>query len=224
MDTTSRRLGRVLAIEAACVVSLLAAFAPGSAVAAPARLACAEQHGRTIASNKSARVYQNNGKTFGCLYSSNRRVQLGTYGSALGETVGQRNVQLAGRFVAYEEYTEARRLLLYAVRVVDLRLRKRVSVSPTGRTLDFAYLGYGIGPTTMIRLRSTGQVAWIVRDITLRTPRYEVHKHDGRDQLLAAGDDIDPVSLGLIGRTLSWIQAGRRLRATLGPAAKGDDT
>jgi hypothetical protein len=212
---------RVLTVEAAFAASLLAAFAPGLADASPARLACAEQHGRTIASSTFARIYQNNGKTFGCLYSSNRRMQIGTYGSALGETVGQRNIQLAGRFVAFEDYTEARRLLLYAVRVVDLRSGKRVSVSPTGRTPDFAYLGYGIGPTTTIRLRSTGQVAWIVRDITLRTPGFEVHKHDRRDQLLAAGADIAPASLGLIGHRLSWIQGAQRIYATLGPAPTG---
>jgi hypothetical protein len=204
---------RTIVILAVATVLLVNGIAQGEVTSSR----CLSTGSRTLATTNLARIYKKNGKTFGCLYSVNRRLQIGTYGSNIVAMGGQRNVRVAGRFVAFEQFATGKDLALYTVKVYDLRTRRPVIEVGTGKTPPIADFEAGIGPTTRLRLRPTGQVAWIARDLTVSPPRYEVHTHGRNDHVLASGADIEPASLGLIGNRLSWKQAGKRYHTTLGP-------
>lgn len=207
---------RTTVISAFVTLLLVSGTAQGEGT--PSR--CLSTGSRTLATTNLVRVYKKNGKTFGCLYSVNRRLQIGTYGSNVVATGGQRNVRVAGRFVAFEQFATGKDLALYTVKVFDLRARRPLIEVGTGKTPPIADFEAGIGPTRRLRLRPTGQVAWIAQDVTVSPPRYEVHEYGRNDHVLASGADIEPASLGLIGNRLSWKQAGKRHHATLGPASK----
>ena len=115
-------------------------------------------------------------------------------------TAYQRNLRAAGRYVALGQAILGKGRLSYNVNVFDLRRARRLStVTPTGVTTPAARSqthgdAYGIGPTTNIELRATGQVAWIAKDVyTPGPPRYEIHKREGaRTTRLAAGRRYRP--------------------------------
>lgn len=212
--------GRALSIVVALLAGVaLAAGGPAQANGSDSR--CALKGSRTVAKTASARVFKRNGNTYACLYSANRRVRLGTYGHGPSDGgSGQRGFQLAGRYVAFEDFQRDFDFNVFQVMVVNLRSGRRVIRVDTGETPGGALVA-GIGPTTRIRLRATGQVAWIAQDISTSATHYEVRKQEGRrTTLLAQGADIAPQSLGLVGNGLSWSQGGEPKRATLGPSPR----
>lgn len=115
------------------VVGVLLAALPGGTVTADgAPASCRFAGARTIASSALARVVQRSGVTYGCMYSVNRRVVLGTYENTASSTIEQRNVRLAGRYVAFGETKIGKEYIGFIVRVFDLRSGKPVSLSETG--------------------------------------------------------------------------------------------
>lgn len=218
------RSARVTNIALIAGIALAWWMAIASASGATTR-GCALNGARVIVSSDSARVLRRFGETFGCLYSSGRIVGLGAYRDSEFSTNYQRNIRLAGRYAALSQTTLGKGLLQYDVKVFDLRTGRPSSITETGNAPAEAQLqtdgsAFGIGPTTDIVLRATGDVAWIAKDVYTQGPaRYEVRRRGRRRSvLLAEGTDVAPASLQLQGRTLSWRQAGRTRQATLGPA------
>jgi hypothetical protein len=208
----------------------------GTCLASPPAIAygvhgtpCELKGSRSVVHTDHARIYQRAGDTFGCLYSRNRRYKIGDYAHDDYGVLGQRNVRLAGRYVAFEDYSEGKDGLQYHVVVIDLRDGRRVHDVATGPTpADTGVQGFafGIGPTTRLQLRATGAVAWIARNRYSADVEYEVRKRDtnsarGSDgdlgtKLLARGANIAPTSLRLRRSTLTWIQDGQPETARLG--------
>lgn len=226
-----RLMSRTAIQAAVAALGAVAFLAGGIPSPASASRPCQLAKSRTIASSPHARVFQRGGVTYGCLYSSNRRVVLGSYENTIASKIQQYEVRLSGRYVAFGESRLGKEYIGFFVRVFDLRRGKSVSFSETGpatqRAKDLS-LGnaFGIGPAVSIRLRATGQVAWIARAQYFDgLPLYEVRKRDGpRSTRLATGDDIDPGSLALRGNRLTWRQAGQQSTSTLGPRPRAHTT
>jgi len=202
---------------------------PAAVVAAAAAPACQLKASHTIAHNDYARIYQRSGDTFGCLYSRNRRYKISGYRPRDDFGVaGQRNIRLAGRYVAFEDFLEGQDMR-YTVVVFDLisgRQLHHVATGPTPPDTGVHGFAYGIGPTTTIQLRATGAVAWIASNRYTLQPQYEVRKRDTNSargsngdlgtKLLARGPNIAPASLRLHRTTLTWIDSGESRTAKLG--------
>lgn len=210
---------------AAAALGALTLLVSGRPSAADATRPCQLKSSKTIASSPHARVFQRSGVTYGCLYSSNRRVVLGGYENTVASKIQQYEIRLAGRYVAFGETALGKEYIGYFVRVFDLRRGKSVSLSETGpatqRAKDESFgNAFGIGPAVSLRLRATGQVAWIARArYADARPQFEVRKREGRTRTrLASGDDVDPASLALRGNRLTWRQGGQQGTATLGPS------
>lgn len=223
----NRRLLTAVPMLAAMVVSL--ALTQSVATANGDAAKCQLKSSHTVVQNEHVRIYRRRGDTFGCLRSQNKRYKLGTYRRDDFLIAGQRNLRLAGRYVAYEDFHEGKDGLQYHVVVFDLRTGRRkhdVATGPTPPATGVIGFAYGIGSTTAIRLRATGAVGWIARNRYVDSPLYEVRKRDtarsrgvngdGGTELLAQGPNIDPTSLGLRGASLSWNQDGQRHTARLG--------
>lgn len=102
-------LARAFGLTALVIlVGVLFVSEPGRA-SGTAHERCKLTHSRTVAKTTAARVVRKNGRTYGCLYSTNRRVRLGTYSSDEFGKQGQRNVRLAGRYVAFEDQAACHR-------------------------------------------------------------------------------------------------------------------
>lgn len=174
-----RAVGRIVVVALLTAVALAVG---GSAHANGSASRCALKGSRTVAKTASARVFKRNGTTYACLYSANRRVRLGTFtsGEPGGGSLGQRGFRLAGRYVAFEDFQLDFDFQVNVVVVVNLRSGRRVINVDTGKTPRTGGFVAGIGPTTQIRLRATGQVAWIAQDISTPATRYEVRKREAR--------------------------------------------
>lgn len=198
---------------------------PDGAHGAASDAVCEARGSRTVIKTDHATIYRRAGTTFGCLFSVGRRFKIGEYSPADERELGiesQRRVRLAGRFVAFEDFVEAPRTLKYAVRVFDLRTGRKVRDAPTGPTPPEADretqfgVAVGIGPTTGLRLRATGGVAWIARNRYVPEPQFQVRKNDRTGHTeLAAGADIQPSSLTLSGSLLGWVEAGQEQKVRL---------
>jgi hypothetical protein len=182
---------------------------------------CALVGSQTVLRTEHARIYRQYGSTYGCLYARDRRYRIATYSRDDYGQANQRNVRVAGRYVAFEDFYEGKDGYQYHVIVSNLQTGRRVCDIATGPTPDNIVVSgyaYGIGHTTSIQLRATGGVAWIARNAYATGPRYEVRKRDrGTDRdrgpdgdlgttLLAQGSDIAPASLRLHGEALTWLQ------------------
>ena len=193
------------------LVGLVAIPAARPAVASRGHT-CALARARTVVRTSHARIYKRDGYTYGCLFRIGRRVKLGTYAENLLEKGGQRNFALAGRLVAYEDYTVGQDGAQYWVRDVDLRSGRTIHDVQTGRVPRYAEVqrsAYGVGHTTRIAALKSGAVAWIAQDAYATAPRYEVHElTDHHVRLLDQGGEIDPNSLRTANGELIWASAG----------------
>jgi hypothetical protein len=210
------RLRTILPLIAAVVATL----APPAAnpQARPAKPACSHKGSRTVLATDQARIYRQTGRTEsgdleyllrGCLYRTNRRVLLAE-GSGDGLFEQVESLRLAGRFAAFGVTGSIKALTLgSAVRVVDLRRRKRRDAAPRQNPFK----------TFDLELKRNGSVAWIAgpRPGFAATGPFQVFKTDasGRQLLLASGDDIDPRSLALSGSHVYWTQGGAPFSALL---------
>jgi hypothetical protein len=212
------------------IVLLSTCLALPHAAAAAGAPACQLKASHTVAHNDHTRIYQRSGDTFGCLYSRNRRYKISGYRPRDDfDVAGQRNIRLAGRYVAFEDFLEGKDGLQYHVVVVDLRSGRHihdVATGPTPEDTGVQGFAFGIGPTTTIQLRATGAVAWIASNRYTPQPQYEVRKRDTNSargsngdlgtKLLARGPNIAPGSLRLHRATLTWTDSGQPRTAKLG--------
>jgi lipoprotein-anchoring transpeptidase ErfK/SrfK len=183
---------------------------------------CEAPGSKVLASTDAASVFKLRGFTYGCLRSRQLRVKLGEYVAKndYGES-GQRNAVLAGRYVAFETYSVGRGSAIFRIEVVDLRtgvIAHQAATGPVSPGNDAQQEAVGIGPTTTIRLRATGQVAWIATD-PYATPMtaYVVRKIEKRYSVrLDAGAAVAPKSLGLSGSVLRWRNGSEPRSAQLG--------
>jgi len=164
----------------------------------------------------------------GCVRNGRRGVRLGVGYTCEGggEAVcgGINEEALAGTMVAYQEagdFLRGEDLLGSTGFVVvrSLRTGKIVHRAPTGSPPVPRKGFVGVGAVTTIVVGETGSVGWIVLNRERSKPGsryYEVHSIDrGGRRLLASGLSIQPNSLRLRGRVLSWKEAGRRRAGVL---------
>ncbi|HXB16322.1 MAG TPA: hypothetical protein VNV44_11340 [Solirubrobacteraceae bacterium] len=207
----------------------------------------AEPYRRTLATDDLAQVYSlgasrpalaglQSGRRpiYGCVYSHRGALLLGAEpwdngGKYMALNIGgERNVVIAGTFVAFEDYEMTESLCGFKFKVVveDLRTGKVLRNEPAGtRTVPdpgFECGEVGLGNTTGIVLKADGAVAWILEpqdwavEAHIIEPGYEVHAADATGSTsLARGLDVDPSSLALAGSTVYWTQGGLPRAATL---------
>lgn len=211
----------------AAVLAVGLLLGAGTPAADGAEHRCQMAGSTTVASSSLARVFQRHGVIYGCLRSVGRRFVLTRYKHSGANTIEQYEFRLSGRYVAYGETKIGKEYRGYFVYVHDLR-NGRQSVNETGATpkqaLDVTFgNAFGIGPAVSVRLRASGEVAWIARaQYPDAEPQYEVRKREGRKRtLLARANDIDPKSLRLRGDRLTWRQGTMLARATLGQRPRG---
>jgi hypothetical protein len=172
-----------------------------------------------IAAGPQAEVYEvlgvNGGsEVFGCAFGRSPYVLgLPFAGSATGGGGIDREV-LAGQVVAYEESSSKR----FQVVVRDLRTGRVLHRVPTG-TPSAPPLEVGVGPTPEIVVKSNGAVAWITDNLALVKPQSDYFEVRALDKMggrvLAAGTDVDPHSLALVGSILYWTEGGKPFSTTL---------
>ncbi len=202
---------------------------------------------RTLASGALAQVYsvgaapprlvglQNGDRPiYGCVYGHRGAWRLGAEPFDDGgkymnlDIYGDRNVTLAGTFVAFESYVTGDWLCGFQFHVVveDLNTGKVLRREPVGTRAvpdPTSECGeFGLGDATAIVVTADGAVAWVFQPIQsfveagLVAPGYQVRVADANgSRVLAAGSDIDPSSLALGGGTLYWTQGGVARSAAL---------
>jgi len=192
------------------------------------RLCPPRRHGRVLKKDRKAVVYEAEfgyGSTdiFGCAGARGASYVLGPpaeFSSQGGG--GVQRVTLGGAMVAYENSSVGRGSGAgdFLVVVRNLANGRLVHKEPTGTRRRPQSEGIGVGPPTAIVVASNGSVAWIAenREATYEAGNlyFEVHARDrSGSRLLAAGTDLSPKSLRLVGNTLSWTQGGARRQALL---------
>lgn len=202
--------------------TMFASFTFSDAFASVSNKRCNLAGAGVLTSSEYAILFRQGGTTYGCLKSRGRRVALGSYSDAsYFEKGGQRNATLGGRFVAFEDFRLGQDGSFYLVRVIDLRTGRLIKSLPTGPVSpnnDSIKQAVGLGPTTRVRVRATGAVAWIARDPYVTPTRYEVRRGaDGGSVQLDEGTAIRGSSLALNGKTLTWSNGSNRRSAPLGP-------
>jgi hypothetical protein len=107
----------------------------------------------------------------------------------------------------------------WVVIVEDLRSGRVLRRVPTGIANRPVRGLIGSGPATQILVDAQGAIAWIVETASPtggRPAQFEVHAAgQGGTRTLAAGADISPRSLALVGDTLYWTQDGKASSTTL---------
>jgi hypothetical protein len=193
------RLAVVVGVAAATAASSTVAGAGETSSRASASSRCATQ-GTTIAANAGVRVYRigpRDGYTaYACALRSGRRVALGPFDADQG---GARAFRLAGRYVAYEEYTCDRRCGGRIV-VFDALRRRVARAIPTP---SFALA------VTDLEVTPRGSVSWIRQIAATQTER-EVRRADASGEApLDRGPDIEPGSLARSSSRVYWTKAGQ---------------
>jgi len=186
-------------------------------------------HSRMLAADPRAQVYekletetQEQG-IFGCTYGRKHTYFLGEPLPNVGTPSGIQGITLetlAGSVVAYEYASSGpgrggpgsnTGYAQWFIVVRDLRNGRVLHKIPTGPSLSLATTGSG--PVTIIVVREDGAVAWIAENDHLssrETKYYEVHALDSTgSRMLAAGPNVEPLSLALAGNTLYWTQGGK---------------
>ena len=191
---------------------------------------------RMVAANAQAQLYvrpERNGphgkvlwpEAFGCVFGRIHTYSLGEL-SLGGTPEGSEGIKLEtlGGSVAAYEYGKAgpefKESLVFVRSLVTGRIIHRVPSGPSKPPESV-----GAGPLTTLVVKGDGAVAWIVesgREEPSAANHFVSHgdytvfalDKTGTRQL-AAGQDIDPHSLGLVGSTLYWTQGGEPGSAVL---------
>jgi hypothetical protein len=208
---------RVRFFVMAAVGLLLVAAVPGPRASASA--ACAAAGSRTVLKTGDVRVYSRRlagdrkRRFYGCSFAVGARWFLGPPRSRELEAYAVGGFRAAGTVVAYLRSETAFRAANAGttVHVRSLRTGRARAFNATTEQATGEPSG-GYVPTHVVR--RTGSVAWIARNEVLA--RFEVFRAvAGRRKLLEASPDVDPTSLRLARRTLTWTTAGERRTATL---------
>lgn len=182
---------------AASLAAILAVLAlPSSAGAAT----CGETGSRTRAENSVARVYEDQSEDTIACSKANGRAEL----IAIDAYEYLPLLVLRGHYVAYHwRACEAGDSPCYA----SLILRDVRRKEPAFSTDDF--------PLRLL-LRSNGSLAWSIDDRAYPDRGGSIHRRTRAGiTRLDRGPGVDPESLRLRGRKLSWLSNGARRRATL---------
>jgi hypothetical protein len=170
----------------------------------PALAPCDKLGARTLLQTKRARIFTENDRLYGCLYSTGRIVEL-TQGGGLEPTLGE--VALAGRYIGFEIESNGPDDGPFAdLFVQDLRTgrlkRATNSVDPSS--------GFAYADVRSLVLTRKGAIAWIVRPYSNRgnfkpLPLMQVQKLDRTGvRLLDSGTGITADSLQLTRRRIVW--------------------
>jgi hypothetical protein len=211
-DRPPRRAGwAVLLLSAAALTA-----APPAATSASRAVTCPFAHAKVVHASSLVRVFRGGEFLAGC--SRDHKVKTLAHDGFLEDGMGSEDyahVRVAGTWVAHTDTGYFNPITQTNVVVSDLRRAgKRVPtgtiayhggyrLSAPSRTL---HLASNVGVTDL-ELRPTGTVAWIERDAAGTQLTVRV-RGKGAATDLDRGPDIDPASLHLKSRTLSWTVAG----------------
>ena len=183
---------------------------------------CARAPGRMVLESARGRVYKTWGVdemwrdrwAYACLFGG-RAIALGAApgGVAAGDGAVQK-FRLAGLYVSYVNYLNHESGWVEKVVVVDLRGRGRtVRVEPPSTK---KHPDYHLAATPLLTAR--GSSAWVAYDCSQRTcgHPYEVWIADrAGKRRVDHGSGIDPASLALSGRRVTWTHHGVRRSAPI---------
>jgi hypothetical protein len=189
---------------AACASAHKPASSGSGTSAAAAGAGCLRSGGRTLAADRSARVFSMRGYVYACVNATGRSVRLGGAGFCNRPAARVAPVGLAGNVVAYGLQTCGVDTAQSAVVVRDLGSDRRLADLPAS-TLPLRPESF-VSVRSLV-LRSDGSVGWIAAVDSIvggAHTSYEVHRFSGgAGALLDAGASIDPSSLRLAGGRLS---------------------
>jgi hypothetical protein len=199
--------------------ALLLALACGAdATSRAAR--CAPHGARTIARDRSVRVYSLPGasvfapRTYACLLRSGATARLPRGQAAGPESLG--NFALGESVVGYSSYSFGVDSGCTSITVFDVAHRRTLrAIAQVGCTVDAGFIQ--LGSVSGLVVTPRGSVAWIVSRGRRGAESFEVHaaQASGPVSLLDQGPAIAPGSLRLAGSEVSWQDGTRRLTAKL---------
>jgi hypothetical protein len=218
-DRPLRRAGWAVALLSGAAL----AATPSAATSASHAVTCPFAHAKIVRASSLARVFRAGEFLAGC--ARDHKVKTLAHDGSLEDGMGSEDyahVRVAGPWVAHSDTGYFNPITQTNVVVQDLRRAgKRVPtgtiayyggyrLSAPGRTVHLA----SNAAVTDLELRPTGTVAWIERaaagtQLTVRV------RGKGAVTDLDGGPAIDPASLHLAGRTLSWTVAGAPRSATI---------
>jgi hypothetical protein len=183
-------MGTLKHFTGAFAVTLLVACSPSAALAAPS---CRIPAGRTIASGRVAKLIgvptPQGEALFACIRRSGRKV-------ALDDSFS--NARLTGRWVAWQR---AGRPGHWRIAIHDLRTGDE-------RLVDGRVAAHSLG------LTARGSIVWADRqDSAPGTPLFA--NEVGRGGRLLDGGDVDPTSVKLSGRRVTWFSSDVERSAVL---------
>lgn len=199
------------------VALLVAALVPAaSADAAQKAPSCAKAKSKTIAQNRSVRVYQvGAGETkalHACRRSTGKRVRLARAfddGFAASATFG--DVRLSGRFVAWSSTATDTSCKADCPPGYEPTTRA-IDVYDVGRRQSRSVDGYPAGGALV--LSNYGAVAWAARETDAGPVDIHASVRAGDDRVLDSGN-IDPDSLAIEITIISWSRDGEEQFARL---------
>lgn len=192
--------------------------------------ACTPKHARVLLQTREATIIRQRDGEYGCSRSRGQPVSLDQSFDEGGLTAGgPPAATLAGPFAGYAATEAGHEFFTSLIQVTDLRDPQdgfnRSASAYGGNNPDGL-----IAAVPAVRMRPNGAIAWIacrnpsqrkrVRQACARpggvAKRLFAWNTDGKPpRLLDRGSGIDARTLRLHGSTLTWIDAGRRHRATL---------
>jgi hypothetical protein len=196
------------------VTALLSLAAVGSASGPPASVQarCLPRGARSLAVDRTARVYSWHGSVYGCVDATGQLRKLGGASVCNHLDGAVAPVRLAADIVAYG--LERCGVDTGSSTVVIVNLVTGI------RRGDLAASTLPVGPesyssVTSLVLRRDGAAGWIARDGSLigRHTTYEVHRFSsGKSVRVDSGSSIAPASLRLSGSVMTW-QHGNATRS-----------
>jgi hypothetical protein len=193
---------------AACGSSL------GKAPAGSAAASCGPAAAKTLAVDRTARVYESAGEVYGCATASRRSYRLGASARSIRE--GRAGpIALAGTDVAYGYTVYGVDTISAQVLVRDLTTGKQLRSEPA--TTAPARVEF-VESVDSVVVKPDGAVAWIGESgsVTGGPTNTEVDRADARGLAkLDSGGSIDVHSLRLHGGTVTWRHSGNSRSASL---------
>ena len=197
----------------------LAAAAASLLLVVPAQAAkpCTFRGARTVIQNSKVRIYKQLSKDhvvlkyYGCVKRTNKTFKFDAIEAEEGRVY---DVQLHGYIVGYAMYyTDATGDSSQGyVASYDVK-RRALLIKGDGASDTSGY--YGVDRMLMTRDGSMAWMGWSRHDAN--DPMEEVHiAYGGYENIVDSGTDIDPRSLTLSGRTVSWRRGGVTKTATIG--------
>ncbi|HWF26469.1 MAG TPA: hypothetical protein VG275_13520 [Solirubrobacteraceae bacterium] len=201
-----RRVAKTFTASLLALTALLIPAAIGAASGPPASVQarCLPRGARSLAADRTARVYSWHSAVYGCVDATGQLRKLGGAGVCNRLDGAVAPVALAAATVAYGlercgvdtgSSTVVVLNLITGIHRADLP----AATLPTGPESHSS--------VTSLVLRRDGAAAWIARSASLvrRRTTYEVHRFaGGKSSLLDSGGSIAPGSLRLAGSLMTW--------------------